>query len=133
MNITYRNDKDVEVEDMIEVFRNSGIVRPINQPERIQTMIKNADILLSAWLGNRMIGVARALTDWSFCCYLSDLAVDKEFQNSGVGRKLITKVQEEIGKEVALILLAAPSAMTYYPKVGFEKIENGFMIKRRIS
>lgn len=131
MNIIYRNDKDVEVEDMIEVFRNSGIVRPINQPERIQAMINNADILLSVWFGNRMIGVARALTDWSFCCYLSDLAVDKEFQNSGVGRKLITKVQEEIGKEVVLILLAAPSAMTYYPKVGFEKIENGFMIKRK--
>lgn len=76
-----------------------------------------------------MIGVARALTDWSFCCYLSDLAIDQDYQKCGVGRKLISKVQEEIGKEVTLILLAAPSAMTYYPKVGFDKINNGFMIK----
>ncbi|MDY7990997.1 hypothetical protein UY286_22125 [Paenibacillus polymyxa] len=66
MNIIYSNDKDIEVEDMIEVFRNRGIVRPISQPERIQAMINNANILLSAWFGNRMIGVARALTDWSF-------------------------------------------------------------------
>ncbi|WP_019424339.1 GNAT family N-acetyltransferase [Paenibacillus sp. OSY-SE] len=131
MNITYRNNKDVNVEDVIRVFKNSGIVRPIDQSERIQAMMNNADILLTAWLGDKMIGVARALTDWSYCCYLSDLAVDKEVQKSGVGQELIAKVREEIGEEVALILLAAPSAMAYYPKVGFEKIENGFMIKRK--
>nr|WP_043890935.1 GNAT family N-acetyltransferase [Paenibacillus sp. Aloe-11] len=131
MNITYRNNKDVNVEDVIRVFKNSGIVRPIDQTERIQAMVNNADILLTAWLGDKMIGVARALTDWSYCCYLSDLAVDKEAQKSGVGRDLIAKVQEEIGEEVALILLAAPSAMAYYPKVGFEKIENGFTIRRK--
>ncbi|MCE5173362.1 GNAT family N-acetyltransferase [Paenibacillus profundus] len=131
MNITYRNNKDVNVEDVIRVFKNSGIVRPIDQSERIQAMMNNADILLTAWLGDKMIGVARALTDWSYCCYLSDLAVDKEVQKSRVGQELIAKVREEIGEEVALILLAAPSAMAYYPKVGFEKIENGFMIKRK--
>lgn len=87
------------------------------------------NILFTAWLGDRMIGITRALTDWSFCCYLSDLAVDKDVQKSGIGRELIARVREEIGEGVALILLAAPSAMEYYPKVGFEKIENGFMIK----
>ncbi|MCP3809950.1 MULTISPECIES: GNAT family N-acetyltransferase [unclassified Paenibacillus] len=131
MDITYKNHKDVSVEDVIRVFRTSGIVRPIDQPERIQMMISNADILLSAWHGNKMIGIARGLTDWSFCCYLSDLAVDQTFQKSGVGRNLVAKTQEEIGESVALILLAAPSAMTYYPKIGFDLIDNGFMIKRR--
>lgn len=121
----------MSVEDVIRVFRTSGIVRPIDQPERIQMMISNADILLSAWHGNKMIGIARGLTDWSFCCYLSDLAVDQTFQKSGVGRNLVAKTQEEIGESVALILLAAPSAMTYYPKIGFDLIDNGFMIKRR--
>ncbi|MEC0233832.1 GNAT family N-acetyltransferase [Paenibacillus kribbensis] len=121
----------MNVEDVIRVFKNSGIVRPIDQTERIQAMVNNADLLLTAWLGDKMIGVARALTDWSYCCYLSDLAVDKEAQKSGVGRDLIAKVREEIGEEVALILLAAPSAMAYYPKVGFEKIENGFTIRRK--
>lgn len=78
-----------------------------------------------------MIGIARALTDWSFCCYLSDLAVDKDVQKTGIGRELIARVREETGEGVALILLAAPSAMANYPKVGFEKIENGFVIKRK--
>ncbi|WP_226003247.1 GNAT family N-acetyltransferase [Paenibacillus sp. BJ-4] len=131
MNITYRNNKNVNVEDVIRVFKNSGIVRPIDQTERIQAMVNNADILLTAWLGDKMVGVARALTDWSYCCYLSDLSVDKEAQKSGVGRDLIAKVREEIGEEVALILVTAPSAVAYYPKVGFEKIENGFMIRRK--
>ncbi|MCP3781468.1 GNAT family N-acetyltransferase [Paenibacillus polymyxa] len=131
MDITYTNHKDVSVKDVIRVFRTSGIVRPIDQPERIQMMISNSDILLSAWHGNKMIGIARALTDWSFCCYLSDLAVDQTFQKSGVGRNLISMVQEEIGEGVALILLAAPSAITYYPKIGFDLINNGFMIKRK--
>lgn len=131
MNITYRNNKDVKLEDVIRVFRNSGITRPTDQPKRIQDMIRYSDILLTAWLGDRMIGVARALTDWSFCCYLSDLAVDKDVQKSGIGRELIARVREEIGEGVSLIILAAPSAMEYYPKVGFEKIENGFVIKRK--
>lgn len=131
MNITYRNNKDVKLEDVIRVFRNSGITRPTDQPKRIQAMIRYSDILLTAWLGDRMIGIARALTDWSFCCYLSDLAVDKDVQKSGIGRELIARVREEIGEGVSLILLAAPSAMEYYPKVGFEKIENGFVIKRK--
>lgn len=131
MNITYRNNKDVKLEDVIRVFRNSGITRPTDQPKRIQDMIRYSDILLTAWLGDRMIGIARALTDWSFCCYLSDLAVDKDVQKSGIGRELIARVREEIGEGVSLILLAAPSAMEYYPKVGFEKIENGFVIKRK--
>jgi len=131
VNITYRNNKDVKLEDVIRVFRNSGITRPTDQPKRIQDMIRYSDILLTAWLGDRMIGVARALTDWSFCCYLSDLAVDKDVQKSGIGRELIARVREEIGEGVSLILLAAPSAMEYYPKVGFEKIENGFVIKRK--
>ena len=131
MNITYRNNKDVKLEDVIRVFRNSGITRPTDQPKRIQDMIRYSDILLTAWLGDRMIGVARALTDWSFCCYLSDLAVDKDVQKSGIGRELIARVREEIGEGVSLILLAAPSAMEYYPKVGFEKIENGFVINRK--
>ncbi len=131
MNITYRNNKDVKLEDVIRVFRNSGITRPTDQPKRIQDMIRYSDILLTAWLGDRMIGIARALTDWSFCCYLSDLVVDKDVQKSGIGRELIARVREEIGEGVSLILLAAPSAMEYYPKVGFEKIENGFVIKRK--
>lgn len=71
------------------------------------------------------------MTDFSYCCYLSDLAVDKDYQKKGIGKTLIDKISEIIGEEVALILLSAPNAMGYYPKVGFEKIDNGFIIRRK--
>ncbi|WP_204369024.1 GNAT family N-acetyltransferase [Methylocucumis oryzae] len=93
-------------------------------------MFANANLIISAWHEGQLVGVCRALTDFSYCCYLSDLAVDKAFQKQGIGHELIDRVRSAIGEEVALILLSAPEAMTYYPKVGFKNVENGFIIKR---
>ena len=94
-------------------------------------MLQHGNLTVSAWDGGKLIGISRSLTDFAFCCYLSDLAVDKTYQHRGIGKKMIAITQREIGEGVALILLAAPEAMDYYPKVGFAKIENGYIIKRR--
>ena len=115
---------------MAAVFDTSGIRRPTKDLARIERMFANANLILSAWHEGKLVGVCRALTDFSYCCYLSDLAVDKAFQKHGIGRELIARVRSAIGEEVALVLLSAPEAMEYYPKVGFEKIENGFILKR---
>jgi ribosomal protein S18 acetylase RimI-like enzyme len=128
--ITYQINAPLTVDDVIRVFRNSGIRRPIDQPDRIQEMIEHANLIVSAWDGHKLIGIGRALTDFSFCCYLSDLAVDRDYQRSGIGRALVKAVLEQIGDRCSLILLSAPEAMEYYPKLGFEEIKNGFMIKR---
>jgi ribosomal protein S18 acetylase RimI-like enzyme len=128
--ITYQINAPLTVDDVIRVFRNSGIRRPIDQPDRIQEMIEHANLIVSAWDGQKLIGIGRALTDFSFCCYLSDLAVDRDYQRSGIGRALVNEVLEQIGDRCSLILLSAPEAMEYYPKLGFEEIKNGFMIKR---
>jgi ribosomal protein S18 acetylase RimI-like enzyme len=128
--ITYQINAPLIVDDVIRVFRNSGIRRPIDQPGRIQEMIEHANLIVSAWDGQKLIGIGRALTDFSFCCYLSDLAVDRDYQRSGIGRALVKAVLEQIGDRCSLILLSAPEAMEYYPKLGFEEIKNGFMIKR---
>jgi predicted N-acetyltransferase YhbS len=128
--IALSNDKNQKASDIAEVFRKSGIRRPVDDLKRIQRMIDNSDILITAWEGTKMIGVARALTDFSYCCYLSDLAVDKEYQAQGIGRRLINEVQAVIGEECSLVLLSAPGAMEYYPKVGFAKADNAYLIKR---
>lgn len=94
-------------------------------------MIENSNVLITAWDNGQLIGVARAITDYCYCCYLSDLAVNKKYQNKGIGKELVRMLQEHIGEEVALLLLSSPIAMDYYPKIGFEKIENGFKISRR--
>lgn len=128
--IEYRHNFPLEAADVAAVFDNSGIRRPTKDLGRIERMLANANLILSAWHEGKLVGVCRALTDFSYCCYLSDLAVDKAFQKHGIGRELIARVRSAIGEEVALVLLSAPEAMEYYPKVGFEKIENGFIIKR---
>ena len=128
--IEYRKGVELDVNDVIRVFDSSGIVRPTKNRERIAKMFSNANLIFSAWDDGRLVGVCRALTDHCYCCYLSDVAVDRDYQRSGIGKKLIELVREDIGSEVALILLSAAGAMSYYPKLGFEKIENGFIIKR---
>lgn len=128
--IEYRHNFPLEAADVAAVFDTSGIRRPTQDLARIERMFANANLILSAWHEGKLVGVCRALTDFSYCCYLSDLAVDKAFQKHGIGRELIARVRSAIGEEVALVLLSAPEAMEYYPKVDFEKIENGFIIKR---
>ncbi|MBE3570412.1 MAG: GNAT family N-acetyltransferase [Bacillales bacterium] len=105
MEIVYKYNEPVKAEDVIQVFRNSGINRPIGQKERIQKMLDHANLILTAWDHNRLVGIARALTDFSYCCYLSDLAVDQDYQKSGIGKELIERIREIIGEEVALILI----------------------------
>jgi N-acetylglutamate synthase-like GNAT family acetyltransferase len=131
MGIVYKYNEPIRAEDVIQVFKKSGITRPVEQKERIQKMLDHANIILTAWDDDKLVGIARALTDFSYCCYLSDLAVDKDYQKSGIGKELIGRIRNIIGEEVALILLSAPNAMDYYPKVGFDKVDNGFIIRRK--
>lgn len=129
-NITYRIGVIPEIAKIIEVYDSSGIKRPTTDVDRIENMYSNSNLIISAWSNNELIGISRSLTNYCYACYLSDLAVKKEFQKEGVGKKLITMTKKEIGDRTALILLSAPLAMEYYPKIGFEKISNGFIIKR---
>lgn len=129
--ITYSKDVSIDAKQLSHVFKSSGIKRPVDDLDRLQRMIDNADILCTAWDRNELVGIARAVTDYSYCCYLSDLAVNSIYQKQGIGKNLVELVQEQVGDEAALILLSAPSAMEYYPKIGMEKIENGFKIARK--
>ncbi|KRM97096.1 GCN5-like N-acetyltransferase [Liquorilactobacillus aquaticus DSM 21051] len=129
--INYTNKKEITAADLAQVFKNSGIHRPVDDLPRLKLMIKNADILWTAWDNKKLVGIARAITDYSYACYLSDLAVDKTYQRHGIGRRLIKSLHSQIGPDVSLLLLSAPSALEYYPKVNFEKIDNAFLKRRR--
>jgi len=93
-------------------------------------MIDNANLTITAWDEDRLVGVARALTDFCYCCYLSDLAVDGSYQGQGIGRELVQQVKDAIGEESTLVLVSAPEAMKFYPKIGMKPVENGWMVKR---
>lgn len=129
--IEYRDNRPLEPIEVARVFEASGISRPTKDIPRIAQMFANANIVISAWDGARLVGVSRALTDYSYCCYLSDLAIDVAYQKHGIGRELIRRTQSIIGEEVSLILMSAPGAMAYYPKVGFALADNAYVIRRK--
>jgi len=133
LSIKYKLNKDITSLEFIEVLKNSalGERRPIDNLETIKGMIENADIIATAIIDNKIIGVARAVTDFNYCCYLSDLAVDKQYQKNGIGKKLIEKVQEQLNDKCKIILLSAPNATEYYPKIGFTQHNSAWILGRQ--
>ncbi len=129
INIIYKVESNLEPSEFIDVLKRStlGERRPIDDFERIKKMCENANLIVTARLDGKLIGIARSITDFAYCTYLSDLAVDKEFQKKGIGKKLIeeTKKQTPLAK---LILLSAPAAVDYYPKIGMKKHNHCFIL-----
>ncbi len=130
MEITYRLDITPTPEQIIELYDNSGLRRPTHDRARIQKMFENANLIVSAWEGEMLVGVARSITDWVWSCYLADLAVRHAHKKAGIGKKLIEITREKVGEQSMVLLLSVPTAMEYYPKVGFTKQESSFIINR---
>ena len=134
MTIRYKIEPDLSPADFIDVLRRSTLAarRPVDHAEQIAGMLKHADLILTArHETNRLIGVSRAITDYSYCTYLSDLAVDERFQKQGIGRELIRRTHEAAGLHTRLILLAAPAAASYYPHIGMQRHDSCWMIPPR--
>ena len=129
--VEYRHNHPLDPLDVVRVFDKSGIKRPTTDLPRIARMFAAPALTLSAWIDGRLVGLARSLTDLAYCCYLSDLAVDKDHQGLGIGGELVRRTQAVIGEEVSLILLSAPGAMSYYPTLGFELASNAYVIRRK--
>ena len=129
-SISYVEAPAVSARQLAELFRSSGIRRPVDDLPRLEKMLEHANLLIGAYVGKRLVGIARALTDFSYCCYLSDLAIAKEYQRHGVGRQLVDRVKRRVGDQSTLLLLSSPDAMEYYPRIGLEPVKNGWMIKR---
>ena len=128
-HISYKFDVIPAIDKVMELYADAGLKRPQDK-DRVVRMYSHSNLIVSAWDKTKLVGISRALTDFCYCCYLSDLAVRRKYQHHGIGRELIRLTKEKIGDETMLLLLSAPSAMEYYPKVGLAKVENGFIISR---
>jgi GNAT superfamily N-acetyltransferase len=129
--IRYALEPNLSVESFLDILHRSGLAerRPVGQPDRIDTMLRHADLIGTARDScGLLVGVARAISDFAYCTYLSDLAVDRQWQRQGIGRRLITEVHQAAGLQTRLVLLAAPSAQTYYPRIGMEQHPSCWMI-----
>ena len=132
MDIEYKINTPVSADQFIELLRKStlGERRPIDDRECMEGMVKNSNLMVSAWDGEKLIGIARSMTDFHYACYLSDLAVDKDYQGMGVGKKLQAITQEQLGPKCKLILIAAPAANSYYEYLGYTNNPRCWVLER---
>ena len=129
MDITYKIENQLDPKEFVEVLRRSTLAerRPVDDLERMKKMCENADLIVTARLDGKLIGIARSVTDFVYCTYLSDLAVDEKYQRKGIGKKLIEETKK-LTPQAKLILLSAPSAVEYYPKIGMKKHNHCFIL-----
>ena len=127
--ITYRAGNDLDLDDMIELYVDStlGERRPVGDERRMARMLEEADLVITAWDGDLMVGISRCVTDWVYCTYLSDLAVRAEYQGQGIGKELV-RLTREATPEATVILLAAPAAVDYYPRIGMTRHDSAWVL-----
>jgi predicted N-acetyltransferase YhbS len=129
-SIRYQYGNDLDLDQVIELYNAStlGERRPVDDRQVMSDMLRHANLVVTAWDGNLLVGIARTLTDFSYVGYLSDLAVKASHQRQGIGIQLVQKTREKMGPKSMLVLLAAPKAVEYYPKIGFSKHNSAWTI-----
>lgn len=120
-NIQCKTDASVSAEQFVDLLQRSGLAerRPVDDLACMEGMIANSNLIVTAWDGDVLVGIARSMTDFHYACYLSDLAVCRSYQRSGLGRELQAVTQRQLGPRCKLILIAAPAANAYYEKIGY--------------
>lgn len=134
MMIRWNIENDLTADEFIDVLMRSGLAarRPVDERERVATMLENSNLIVTARDGDgRLIGVSRCITDYAYCCYCSDLAVDRKQHGQGIGRELVRRSQEAAGDGATFLLLSAPDVEDYYLHTGFEKFETCYGIRRK--
>jgi ribosomal protein S18 acetylase RimI-like enzyme len=132
MPIVYALEPDLSAEEFRDVLVASTLAerRPANDMKRLDRMLRQADVIVTARDGEKLVGISRAITDFSYCCYLSDLAVDVAYQHQGIGKRLIEETRTSAGECTTLVLVSAPAAESYYPKIGMRQRPSCWEISR---
>lgn len=135
MSIEYKVNAPVSADQFIELLEQSTLAerRPINDRECIEGMVANSNLMVSAWDGENLVGIARSMTDFHYACYLSDLAVSKAYQQSGIGKQLQIITQQQLGPRCRLILVAAPASNPYYGHIGYTNNPRCWVLERNES
>lgn len=132
MNFEFRVNYQITTEQFRNLLINSllGKRRPIDDEICLGGMLKYSNLIVTAWQTENLIGIARSMTDFHYACYLSDLAVDKKYHKLGIGKKLQSITQEQLGPKCKIILVAAPDANEYYEHIGYTNNQRCWILAR---
>lgn len=130
--IIFTVEANVSAVEFQQLLLDSGLAerRPVHDLDRLDRMLRGANLTVAARLSGALVGIARSVTDHAFCCYLSDLAVSKSVQGQGIGKRLIERTREEVGPEVSVILSSAPAAVGFYEAIGMPCLPDAFCYRR---
>ncbi len=128
--ISYRQGNDLDLDEVVELYRAStlGERRPVDERDRMESMLRHANLVIAAWDGELLAGISRSLTDFDYVTYLSDLAVRVSHQQQGIGKELIRRTQAAAPRAY-ILLLAAPKAVDYYPHIGFTRHDSAWLLR----
>lgn len=131
MQIIYKLNAPMSLEQFVEVLEKSGLAkhRPMAELETIQGMLANSNLVLSAWHDEKLIGIARCITDFHDVCYLSDLAVDAYYQKHGIGTQLQRQVKNQLKGPCQLIVKSVPEANDYFPARGYQQASDNWVLQ----
>lgn len=134
--ILYAREPALDIAEFRHVLVESGLgeTRPVDDDARLQAMLSGANLVLTARLdveGKPLIGVARALTDFSWVCYISELAVSQSAQGLGIGKGLMDEARRQLGPSVAISLISMPDAVGFYERIGMTHMPDAFWFSRK--
>jgi GNAT superfamily N-acetyltransferase len=130
-DIEFRYGNDLDLDQVIDLYRESslGERRPIDDRQIVSDMIGHANLIVTAWDNDLLVGISRTMTDFTYVGYLSDLAVRESHQGKGIGTQLVQKTRERMGPRSMLVLLSAPKAAEYYPRIGFTRHNSAWVLR----
>ncbi|WP_348527733.1 GNAT family N-acetyltransferase [Mesorhizobium sp.] len=126
----------LDVAEFRRVLVDSGLgeTRPIDDEARLKTMLDRANLVLTARLDRpdrQLVGVARGVTDFSWVCYISELAVSASAQGLGIGKGLMDEARRQLGPSVAISLISMPDAVGFYERIGMTRMADAFWFSRK--
>lgn len=135
MDITYKVNFPITAQQFIDLLEASTLAqrRPIDDTACMEGMVAHANLIVTAWDGDTLVGVARSMSDFHYACYLSDLAVHQQYQKKGIGKELQKVTQQQLGGKCKLILIAAPDANPYYGHIGYTNNPRCWVLGREES